>query len=557
MTKAVKRFDPYQTADKKISMEWDLATSPVAKVVRTQRPLIIADAMKTIEHPTFREDARVRGYRTTVILPLLATDSENRPMVLSVQSRARVDVSQRELSFLRMVGDFASIAVEKAVRLIAARKTSARLHGLVDAYTGIMQPIIEGATLSTLSGELNRVLDQPWLVVDLTTHEIFSGKPPKQFPRGAAHWQKWIDAEGKRQFLTWSRALDVHGKAEKRKTLSLRVDTESVPCDARIFPLLVDGETVGALYLFTGTDEMDNLYLLHIQTVRLVLSVALMRSVIGFRSAVAIQDEVVRRLLAGEWDNPGDFVAHASSAGIMLNQPSQVLMVAGAGQWQEDMSRLQLKRSLQLTARLARDLFHAYATVQQDGIIISLLPACNHNATSFSDNVRRLQSAIELNTSKKWILIFSDYCENLTQFSHAHRRCRRFIALARSLGLSGLVSAEQFGSLPLLLSMADNIMVEEFFDHTICRVTRASPKRSRENLQTLRAFVDCEGRFKACAEKLNIHVSTLRYRIDKINERCGVDATCAATRFDLQIAFRLHDISKATDSGDKHFSRVL
>ena len=113
ITKVVRRFDPYQTADKKVPMMWDLATSPVAEVVRSRQPLIIANAMKTRKYPTYREDARIRGYRTAVILPLLATDGAGRPMVLSVQSRDLVDVSAHELSFLRMASDFASIAVEK------------------------------------------------------------------------------------------------------------------------------------------------------------------------------------------------------------------------------------------------------------------------------------------------------------------------------------------------------------------------------------------------------------------------------------------------------------
>lgn len=547
VARVVKRFDPYQTADKKISMTWDLATSPVAEVVRSQKSLVIADAMDTPKYPDYRKDARARGYHTTVILPLLAADSRGRPMVLSVLSRDVVDVSDRELSFLRMVSDFASIAMDKTVRIEAERNTSARLRRSVEVYTGIMRPVIEGGSLLAVAGELNRIFEQPWLVVDLITHEIISHTPPACFPYGEERWRAWTAADGKRQFVAWSRDLDPKVD-EHQQALTLNVDAGPVACNARISPLIVDGETVGALYLFTSEDNQDNLDRLQIQAVRLALSAVLMRGIIGFRCAVNSQDEIVRRLFAGEWENRGDFMARASAAGVMLNQPLQILIMAGATKRQKSAAPAAPGRLLQLTARLVKELFDGYVTVEQSDTMVSLLPACDRDNAEFSARMRRLQATIELNTSGDWVMILSDPCEELGEFGQLHRRCKRILTLARSLGVTGLVSTQYFGSLPLLLSMADNAVVEEFLDHTIHRIERIDPKHGRQNLETLRAFVNCEGRLQPCAKELGIHVSTLRYRLEKLNERCGISATCATTRFDLQIAFRLHDLLNSIDT---------
>jgi len=548
VTRVVKRFDPYQTADKNISMTWDLATSPVAEVVRSQKPLVIADAMDTPKYPDYRKDARARGYHTTVILPLLAADSRGRPMVLSVLSRDVVNVSDRELSFLRMVSDFASIAMDKTVRIEAERNTSARLRRSVEVYTGIMRPVIEGGSLLAVAGELNRIFEQPWLIVDLTTHEIISHTPPARFPYGEERWRAWTAAGGKRQFVAWSRDLDPH-VAESQKVLTLNVDAGPVACNAQISPLIVDGEMVGALYLFASENDRDNLERLQIQAVRLALSAALMRGIIGFRCAVNFQDEIVRRLFAGEWENRGDFMDRASAAGIMLNQPLQILIMAGATKRRKSAALTAPGRLLQLTARLVKELFDGYVTVEQSDTMVSLLPACDRGNAEFSVRMRRLQATIELNTSNNWVMILSDPCEEIGEFGQLHRRCKRILTLARSLGITGLVSTQCFGSLPLLLSMADNAVVEEFLDHTIHRIERADPKHGRQNLDTLRAFVNCEGRFQPCAKELGVHVSTLRYRLGKLHERFGISATCATTRFDLQIAFRLYDLLNSVDTG--------
>ncbi len=542
----VKRFDPYQTADKKIRMRWDLATSPVAEVVRSGQPLIIANVMETRKYPTYREDARVRGYRSTVIVPLLATDSEGRAMVISVQSRDSVEVSDHELRFLYMVGDFASIAVEKSVRIEAEKKISTKLRRSVESYTGIMRSVIEGGSLLTVVNAINRILETPWLIVDLTTHEIVARTPPASFPQGEGRWQNWIATEGKSRFIASARDLDPYD-SEKQQTVTLEVSADSTAYSAQVFPLIVDGETVGALYLFPVAEEQDNLDYLQIQVVRLALSAVLMRSVIGFRSAAMIQDEVMRRLFAGEWENRGDFIARASMVGIMLNRPLQILIIADASKTCQSTAP---KRLLQLTARLVKELFDGHATVSEGGMMISLLPACDRDNAEFSKRIQQLQVAIELNTSDEWILIISEPCDDLAEFGQMHQRCKRLVTLARSLGIIGLVPSHYFGSLPLLLSMADNVVVEEFLEHTIHRIVRVNSKRGAENLKTLRAFVDCEGRFQTSAEKLGIHVSTLRYRLDKLNERFGIDVTCADTRFDLQIAFRLHDLSNLLNSGE-------
>ena len=124
---------------------------------------------------------------------------------------------------------------------------------------------------------------------------------------------------------------------------------------------------------------------------------------------------------------------------------------------------------------------------------------------------------------------------------------KHLVNLARSLGVTGLVSTQYFGSLPLLLSMVDNVVVEEFLEHTIHRIMRDNPKHGDENLKTLRAFAYCEGRFQSCAEDLGIHVTTLRYRLKKLDERFGIDATCPSTRFDLQVAFRLFDLTNGVN----------
>jgi DNA-binding PucR family transcriptional regulator len=68
---------------------------------------------------------------------------------------------------------------------------------------------------------------------------------------------------------------------------------------------------------------------------------------------------------------------------------------------------------------------------------------------------------------------------------------------------------------------------------------------SPELLQTLRAFLDSGRSLEACSKKLFVHANTVRYRLKKIIDEVGLDATDSRSGFVLQIAILLGAINDA------------
>jgi hypothetical protein len=75
------------------------------------------------------------------------------------------------------------------------------------------------------------------------------------------------------------------------------------------------------------------------------------------------------------------------------------------------------------------------------------------------------------------------------------------------------------------------------------RVTGPLHEYDREHrsdlVPTLRAFLDCSGSWTRCAEVLHVHVNTLRYRIQRIEQLTGRDLSTLPDRVDLFLALRL------------------
>ncbi|MBB0246639.1 hypothetical protein FNQ90_21605, partial [Streptomyces alkaliphilus] len=65
-------------------------------------------------------------------------------------------------------------------------------------------------------------------------------------------------------------------------------------------------------------------------------------------------------------------------------------------------------------------------------------------------------------------------------------------------------------------------------------------RRRTELLPTLRAFLESDGSWSRCADRLHVHVNTLRYRIRRIGELTGRDPTRWEDRVDFFLALRMH-----------------
>jgi PucR family transcriptional regulator, purine catabolism regulatory protein len=66
-----------------------------------------------------------------------------------------------------------------------------------------------------------------------------------------------------------------------------------------------------------------------------------------------------------------------------------------------------------------------------------------------------------------------------------------------------------------------------------------SDKRSQNLIETALALADEEFNLQAAADRLGVHISTLRYRLDKLSDVMGLDLTTVEGRFRLQFGVRL------------------
>lgn len=140
---------------------------------------------------------------------------------------------------------------------------------------------------------------------------------------------------------------------------------------------------------------------------------------------------------------------------------------------------------------------------------------------------------------------------DVTQPGDAPRSFREALWAAR-LAISSLrpaVAFEELGIHRLLLPGAE--AGDPDFEEPVRRL-EADQAAGFDAVHTLGTYLDCGASPRATAERLGLHVNSLRYRLDRIGAVCGVDLGDPEQRFRLQLSLRLRHARNALHGREPH-----
>lgn len=111
------------------------------------------------------------------------------------------------------------------------------------------------------------------------------------------------------------------------------------------------------------------------------------------------------------------------------------------------------------------------------------------------------------------------------------------LAGTRSAAVSVVASDEVTSHLALLSAVPDDVR-RTFAIRVLHDVLAHDEHRGSDLLATLAAFLQADGSWTRCAEELHVHVNTVRYRIERVEELTGRDLSRLEDRVDMLLALR-------------------
>lgn len=111
-------------------------------------------------------------------------------------------------------------------------------------------------------------------------------------------------------------------------------------------------------------------------------------------------------------------------------------------------------------------------------------------------------------------------------------------ALAARAGGGTVLSQELQGRHAFLLALQDHDVLSEFRETLLGPLERYDAQHHAGLVDTLATFLEHGGRWQQTAEALHLHVNTVRYRLDRVEQLTGRALDTTADRVDLWLALR-------------------
>ncbi|NWD60319.1 helix-turn-helix domain-containing protein [Pseudomonas sp. IPO3774] len=510
---------------------WELSSSPVMTALQRNEAVFIRD-VRECEYPGYRRESLERDYRTVMVMPMNCTDFDGRPMVLSVISRTLMDVSEEDRVFLGMIIHLGAIAVERQRQLEAERRAAERLQQALHVHTTMLEHVLGGGSVTSLSLMVGDQLPNPVIAVDFTANQVVAGRSPDPALFDDNAWQAAVAGVLSVQV---TKAAQESLRSALRSTVNLFLDDgqRQFTLRAQIEPLMVDHELVGALVLFPVAAPVNELDLLMLESAKFALSVQMMRSFIRFRFETRTQTELLLEVLEGRWRDADDIQQRAQRLGISFSTAQQMIIVDYGAK-----------------AREAKNLHHNVARILQragmqatviivDNGLVCLVPAEGERLSKIK---RQITDDLAHYLGAEPILLASGVCRALADYPAAWERCRRLIEIARSFGRSGPISDQDFGPIPIFVAAVGGEDIRTFVNDSVGAMLAHDRKHQTPYLETLTAYLRESCRSQACADAMGVHVTTLRYRLARIQELFGIDVETPERRFATELAIHLQRV---------------
>ena len=101
-----------------------------------------------------------------------------------------------------------------------------------------------------------------------------------------------------------------------------------------------------------------------------------------------------------------------------------------------------------------------------------------------------------------------------------------------------VVASDEVASHVLLLACVPDDVRRTYAQRVLGSVLAHDQRTHGELIDTLAEFLACSGSWARTAESLHLHVNTVRYRIEKVQELTGRDLSSLEDRVDVFLALR-------------------
>ena len=499
---------------------------------------------------TNKRIARIYGARSSLSVPLVVENQ--RIGVLHVINKKKGAFTDDDARLLELLAGQLAIVIENARLLRQMEQKNDLLRHSMEIHNRLTRMVLREREMGEIIQRLARLIGRDVIVQDHFFKILGSSLNNEE--ESLAQTEKTMAAE------LWQHAG--FGKLleqimTSRQAVSLPASPEHGLKQARLMaPITLSNNILGYVSILENTQrtlgELDYLAIEHAVT---VFTLKMMQHKIAYDVAERIKGDFLNDLLNGNYQSSGDMLRRASYLGYDFSRPHQVLYIETSQD--DDGSTEKNGENGQMPTRMQRSVFDlvdnclkkrlpgSMVVCMKDEAIVAIapypqqksLPKPEDAAVFLKDAIKDLLPGITV------LVGIGRVCYNVLEINNSFQEAYRSITIARKLCKDDeVIRYDSLGVYKLLFAVKDGEALQEYATQLLSPILQYDREKNDILLQTLRNYLLCNCNNQKTADSLFIHLNTLKYRLQKIQDICEVDLSDPEERLNLQLALKVLEI---------------
>ena len=424
---------------------------------------------------------------------------------------------------LKNANDFqrANAALEKAEQARAELERHVRrIQAAAEAHEQMTSLLARGASLSTLCESVAQLLGGGVLVLDEAGQVVSKGSASGYCGTGIQAYTP----QGRRS-AELVRSL---GSSRKTGRSVLAYESEGEWC--RVMALIGGDDVLGSTALF-HRGELDAISVRTFERASSVVGIVLLSQERMEATKSRSASTLLRALVSTRQDEPALMANQAARHGMDMSQQLSLILIE-----MDTPGAAYAARRFRTLTPIASVLVD-----EIDGLLVILC------GTTRAQDLRQTVSnwaRIESGTVYRGVL--SRAVLGPAEIPALYATLKRAIAVLRRIGVANqVIGQNELALYSTLFETHDQTSLEAFLESTIGALISHDRKRASELTSTLLQYFDCNQNAKMTAQRLQIHVNTVRQRLATIEDLLGHWGN-ASRALEIHIALRLWSLGSPT-----------
>lgn len=443
--------------------------------------------------------------------------------VLHVAKKQKEQLFDNEdLNFLRLLSSHVSVLIENARLYGNEKKDKSRLEQMMVNHQELVKQTLVGEGFSGLTETLSYLLNCSVILLDRFMRPIAS----------------FLIKGDERHWPAICNLLD----REREQGQGLPLPEEQwVSINHRdslgIWKINGGGENLGFLCLLIAKNELDMVHRITINQALNVYAIQFIKQKLVLEVTEQVKGSFLDELFSEKIKDKKKIIEYCNLFNMNLIQPHKVGVFT-----------IQTRQEAWILQQL-RDHFTRWdeklVLARKDGKYIIFVPEKKEveRPDYWKSIYERIKKLIVTDLKQENVFLgISHTAYKMEDYYKCYKQALQTLRIVSDrFPQKGFMSFDRMGSYSVLYNIQDPFVVEMFYEKYLKPLLDYGDK-GKDLFDTLRSYLYWNGNLKETADSLFIHRSSLRYRLEKIEELLKIELTNAEERFNIMLAYKLYDL---------------